>query len=304
MKRQRGLAVITAMLVVALAASLAAFVAWQQHLWTRQVENLAAQAQGRAAALAALQWARALLAEDARAGAVDHLAEDWAQALDPLPADGGELSGVIRDQQGLFNLNSLVRGGQASQADLAVFHRLLEQLGLSPELANAVIDWVDADAEGRYPGGAEDGAYLVNDPPYRAANRPLMTVDGLYRVHGFDQASVERLRPFVSALPVPTPVNVNTAPPEVLAALIEGLTLEQAKTLVDARNGRPFRDLDDFRQRLPRTAQTFDDTVVAVGSRYFLIAGHARFDRARVGFEALLERGQSIWPVLVWQKNL
>ena len=171
-------------------------------------------------------------------------------------------------------------------------------------MANAVIDWVDADAEARYPGGAEDSAYLVNDPPYRAANRPLMTVDGLYRVHGFDRASVERLRPFVSALPVPTPVNVNTAPPEVLAALIEGLTLEQAKTLVDARNGRPFRDLDDFRQRLPRTAQTFDDTVVAVGSRYFLIAGHARFDRARVGFEALLERGQSIWPVLVWQKNL
>ncbi|KAB2325317.1 general secretion pathway protein GspK [Betaproteobacteria bacterium SCN1] len=304
MKRQRGLAVITAMLVVALAASLAAFVAWQQHLWTRQVENLAAQAQGRAVALAALQWARALLAEDARAGGTDHLQEDWAQALAPLPADGGELSGAIRDQQGLFNLNSLVRGGQASEADGAVFRRLLEQLGLPPDLDNAVVDWIDADSEVRYPGGAEDGHYLTRDPPYRAANRPLTTVDGLYRVQGFDRVRVERLRPFVSVLPVPTPVNVNTAPPEVLAALVDGLTLEQAKTLTDARDGRPFRDLDDFRQRLPPAALAFDDSVAAVGSRYFLVAGHARFDRARVGFEALLERGQSVWPTLVWQKNL
>lgn len=304
MNRQRGIAVITAMLVVALAASLAAFVAWQQHLWTRQVANLAAQAQGRAVALAALQWARILLAEDARDSSTDHLQEDWAQALDPLPADGGELSGAIRDQQGFFNLNSLVRDGQASPSDLAVFRRLLDQLQLAPDLANAVVDWIDADAEVRYPGGGEDGTYMTQDPSYRAANRPLTTVDGLYRVHGFDQTSIERLRPFVSALPLPTAVNVNTAPPEVLAALIDGLTLEQAKTLADARAGRAFRDLDDFRQRLPQSIQVNDDSVLAVGSRYFLVAGHARFDRVRVGFEALLERGQSAWPVLIWQKNL
>ncbi len=304
MKHQRGVAVITAMLVVALAASLAAYVAWQQHLWTRQVGNLAAQAQARAVALAALQWTRALLAEDARAGNTDHLQEDWAQSLAPLPADGGELRGAIRDQQGLFNLNSLVRGGQASEPDLAVFRRLLEEVRLAPELANAVIDWIDADTETRYPGGAEDGAYLTQDPPYRAANQPLTTVDGLYRVQGFDRAGVERLRPFVTALPVPTPVNVNTAPPEVLAALIDGLSPEQAKTLAAARVGRPFRDLDDFRQRLPRAVRPFDDALVSVGSRYFLVAGQARYDRARVGFEALLGRGQAAWPDLIWQKNL
>lgn len=303
--RQRGLAVITAMLVVALAASMAAFAAWQQHLWTRQVENLGDQAQGRAVALAALQWARALLAQDARDSGVDHAGEGWAQALVPLPADGGELTGGISDQQGLFNLNSLVRGGQASLADAAVFRRLLEHLQLPPDLANAVVDWIDADSEVRYPGGAEDGVYLAGDPSYRAANRALITVDGLYRVQGFDTASIERLRPFVTALPLPTPINVNTAPPEVLAAAVNGLTLEAAKTLADARRGRYFRSLEDFRQRLPQTAEPPDVNLLAVGSRYFLVSGQARFGRARVGYEALLSRDSaSGWPALVWQKNI
>lgn len=304
MKRQRGMAVITAILVVALVASAASFMAWQQQLWVRQVENLNERAQSRAVVLAALQWARSALAQDARDNNVDHLGEGWAQPLTPLPVEGGELAGSVADQQGRFNLNSLVRGGKTSATDLAVFRKLLELLQLPPDLASAVVDWIDPDAEVTYPGGAEDMDYLALDPPYRAGNRALTTVDGLARLKGFDAATLERLRPFVTALPLPTPVNVNTAPAEVLAAAIADLPLDQAHALVAARKGQPFTDLADFRARLPKTVTQVNETVLSVGSRYFLVSGHARFGRAKVGYEALLERETTAWPKLVWQKNI
>jgi general secretion pathway protein K len=304
MKRQRGMAVITAILVVALVASAASFMAWQQQLWVRQVENLNERAQSRAVVLTALQWARSVLAQDARDNNVDHLDEGWAQTLAPLPVEGGELVGGVADQQGRFNLNSLVRGGKTSATDLAVFRKLLELLELPPDLANAVVDWIDPDAEVTYPGGAEDMDYLALDLPYRAGNRALTTVDGLARLKGFDAATLERLRPFVTALPLPTPVNVNTAPAEVLAAAIADLPLDQARALVAARKGQHFKDLADFRARLPKTVTQVNETVLSVGSRYFLVSGHARFGRAKVGYEALLERETTAWPKLVWQKNI
>jgi len=297
------MAVITAILVVALVASAASFMAWQQQLWLRQVENLGGQAQSRVVALAALQWARSALAQDARSSSVDHLGEGWAQPLSPLPVEGGELSGGLSDQQGLFNLNSLVREGKASAADLAVFQKLLDLLQLPPGLAGAVVDWIDPDAEPTYPGGAEDMDYLALDPPYRAANRALTTVDGLYRINGFDAARVERLRAFVTALPQATPVNVNTAPAEVLAA-VAGLSLDQARALVAARKARHFADLADFRERLPQPEAPLNETLLSVDSRYFLVTGHARFGRAKAGCQALLEREATAWPKLVWQKNI
>jgi general secretion pathway protein K len=303
-QRQNGMAVITAILVVALVASAASFMAWQQQLWVRQVENLNQQAQSRVVALAAMQWARSILAQDSRNNQVDHLEEGWAQALAPLPVEGGELAGGLTDQQGLFNLNSLVRAGKTSATDLAVFRKLLDLLQLSPELAAAVIDWIDPDAEVTYPGGAEDMDYLALDPPYRAGNRVLTTVDGLYRIKGFDAATVERLRPFVTALPQATPINVNTAPAEVLAAAIAELPLDQAQALVTARKGKHFKDIADFRARLPKTVTQMSETLLSVSSRYFLVAGHAHFGRAKVGYQALLEREATAWPKLVWLKNI
>jgi general secretion pathway protein K len=304
MRRQRGIAVITAILVVALVASAASFMAWQQQLWVRQVENLNQQAQSRAVVLAALQWAKAILAQDARDNSIDHMEEGWARSLAPLPVEGGELAGAISDQQGLFNLNSLVRGGKASTSDLAVFRKLLELLQLPPDLAGAVVDWIDPDAKVTYPGGAEDMDYLALEPAYRAGNRALTSVNGLVRIKGFDAERVDRLRPFVTALPQPTTVNVNTAPAEVLAALVAELELNQAQALVVSRKEDHFKDFADFRARLPKSVTQVNETLISVGSRYFLVAGHARFGRSRVGYEALLLRDATAWPKLVWQKNI
>ena len=281
--RQQGVAIITALLIVALAASTAAFMAWQQNLWLRQVENLQDMVRAKSAALGGI---------------------DWARDVGAIPVEEGAISGRIVDQQGLFNLNNLVRDGRASEPDIERFRRLLALLNLPQNLANAVTDWIDADNETRYPGGAEDIDYLSREPASRAANQMLTEVADLYRVQGFDAATIERLRPFVTALPRHTDVNVNTAPAEVLAALIPGLALNEAVQLVEARRSAYFKDQDDFAKRLPEHIKQFPREEVNVRSQYFLVLSHPRFGRVRAGFQALLERDGAQWPRVVWRKDL
>src|SRR5262245_11145630 len=103
--KQRGVAVIVAVLIVALATSTVAFMLWHQSLWLRQVENISMRAQADAVARAAGQWVAAILAEDERA--VDHLGERWAQRIPPFMAEAAELTGAIADEQAKFNVNNL-----------------------------------------------------------------------------------------------------------------------------------------------------------------------------------------------------
>lgn len=298
--KQSGAAIIMVLLIVALATSLAAFMAMQQNLWQRQVESQFDRAQARRAGIAAIDWARAVLADDARTSSIDHEKEMWALRLPAMPVENGEVTGVIEDRQGLFNLNNLVRNGATSAPDVAQFQRLLALLDLPVELATALADWMDADNEAQYPGGAEDVYYLALARPYRAANRPLAELGELARVKGFDGKTIERLRPFVTALPESGAINVNFAPPEVLAAVAENMTLADARLLVQQRNGHPFKDVDDFRQRLPHGGIQMLDGNITVSSQFFLVSGRARFGNAQVTTQALLNRKDG-WPSVVWQ---
>lgn len=300
-KEQRGAAVITAMLIVALAATTASFMMWQNYLWLRQVENLDDQAQARWIARAAINWGRAVLEEDKRE--VDHNGEQWATLLPPLAAEGGTVAGTIRDAQGLFNLNNLVRNGKVSQNDVVILTRLMIALEIDPTLINALLDWMDEDSEVTYPGGAEDMQYLALDPPYRAANRMLNDVSDLYRVQGFGQDQVERLRPFVVALPLATTINVNTAPAEVLAALCAGLPLAEAKKLVELRGNAYFKDPADFRKHLAEGIQLRDEDY-NVNSAFFIATAHARHGRAQAGYQALLERSAEGRTTIMWLKQI
>ncbi len=299
---QRGVVVITAILVVALVAGIASFIAWQVQLRMRQSENMVNKSQSQALIAASLEWIGMELARDGDETSSDHLGEPWAKAITSLPVDGARLSGSVSDQQGLFNLNNLGREGKAGEADLETFRRLLTMLKLPSELAAAVADWVDADGETRLPGGAEDSDYLRLDPPYLSANRALDTVDALYRIKGFAPEMIERLRPFVTALPVPTAINVNTAPAEVLAAAVDGLTLEQAREVVSRRNQQYFAELGDFRVLLSKMGIALSNPNLDVKSRYFQVKGQAAQGRGKAYFEALIERRGSALPAVVWRK--
>lgn len=292
-KRQQGVAIIMVLLIVAIATSLAAYMAMQQNLWQRQVESQFERAQARQLGAAGIDWARAVLAEDARGNAVDHEKEIWTLRLPAIPVEGGEVIGAIEDRQGLFNLNNVA-------SNVAQFQRLLAVLGLPPDLAPALADWIDADSEPQA-GGAEDGYYLALAQPYRTSNRALVELGELVRIKGFDSRTIESLRAFVSVLPAArTPVNVNFAPAEVLVAVIEGMTLSDARLLVQQRQGQPYKDIADFKLRLPHGGIKVVDSDISVKSDFFWVTGRASVGQAQVVTQALMQRASN-WPTVVWQ---
>ena len=301
--RQQGVAIVLAMGVVALAAMAAAAILVSQSTWARPVELTTDHIQARAVLLAGADWARAVLADDRLVSNVDHLGEPWALKLPPLPVENGELIGQIEDQQGAFNLNNLVTEGKINVTQLAHFRSLLATLGLPPELADALADWIDTDSEPQPRDGAEDAYYLTRNPPYLAANQPLIDVAELALVRGFDDNVRARLRKYVTALPGSTAINVNTAPAEVIAAVVNGLDLGSAQTLVAQRDRAYFLSNEDFIRQLPRGAEVAAGDI-GVSSNYFIATLRVTIGGAQARGKALLARGGSGWPAVLWRKYL
>lgn len=304
---QRGVAVVTAILVVAVAASTATYMLSQQSATLNQAALAASRAQADLYAQAGLDWARGVLAEDARSGTVDTLDEPWARPLAGLPVERAIVSGAILDLQSRFNLNNVVNQGRRSEADVQILGRLLDGLGLDASLAFAVLDWVDGDADLSGSGGAEDAHYLSLGQPYRAANRPLAQVEELYSIRGFDAKAVARLRPFVTALPARTPVNANTAPAEVLAAILPELSGEEARELVASRRAKPFKDRTDLKARAKKGAASAFDGDLDVKSDHFLVQVGVAQDDVQVATEALVARaapGKSPSTAIIWRRPL
>ena len=302
---QRGVAIVLAISVVAMATMVATAIMVSQSTWARQLELTAEHIQARAVLQAGADWARAVLSDDKRLSNVDHLGEPWALRLPAMPVENGELLGQIEDQQGAFNVNNLVSDGKINPAQLERFRRLLSILGLPTPLAYTLADWIDTDGQPQPQGGAEDAYYLALDPPYLTANRPLIDVAELALVAGFDDSVRARLRPYVTALPGTTSVNVNTASAEVLAAVIDGLDFGNAQALVAQRDRAYFRDTGDFTKRLPRDAVVAADSI-SVSSDYFTASLRVTIGGAQARGRALLSRVTSgnNWPAVVWRKYL
>lgn len=247
MRRQRGVAVLTAMLVVAVGTMLAANMMWEATLDQRRTASALAADQGLMYAQGAEAWAADILRQDlVDSPDSDHLGEDWALELPPLPVDGGGvIAGRLEDLQGRFNLNNVIgTDGEADPLGVAQLERLLELVELDPALAGAVVDWIDPDIEPRFPDGGEDAAYGDTDPPYRTANSVITSPSELMAINGFDRDAYDRLAPHVTALPVGTTVNVNTASELVLASLSEGIDRSQAASLIEERGDTGFADID------------------------------------------------------------
>ena len=298
---QRGVAVVLAMGVVALATIAATGILLLQSIWARQSELLNERAQAAAMVDAGVDWVRAVLSDDRARSSVDHLGEPWALWMPPMPVERGELTGNIEDQQGLFNLNNLVQDGKANMEQVATFKRLLALLDLPGTLASALIDWMDADSAVESEDGAEDEFYLALSLPYLAANRSLTDVAELARVRGYDGATRTRLRPFVTALPGMTTINVNTARPEVLAAVVKGLDMASARQIVAQRERTYFRDQADFVNRLPEGA-TVENSAIDVHSDYFQTTLRVAIGEAQAECTALLGRTEAGWPAVAWRK--
>ncbi len=296
--RQHGVALVTALLVVSLVTVLAVAMATHQQVDVRLTGNLVHGEQAYAYALAAESWARVILRRDESESDHDSLDEDWATALPPIAVEGGQVSGKIEDLQGRFNINNLVMpDGTVSEADLAYFQRLLEILNLEPTLADALIDWIDADINVRFPDGAEDENYLNGAVPYRTANRPLVSSSELRLVKGFDQTAVQLLAPYVTALAQRTHLNVNTAPPLVLLALHKDLTMSDVQALITGRGETGYPTTEAFLGQEALAGRELNVSI-AVKSNYFLVHTDVLVGESQAHLESLLARDKGKTRIL------
>lgn len=295
--RERGVALITAMLVVAIATIIATSIYFDAFLYVKRSGNLLLNDQARMYALGAEDWAVDILRRDAQESlARDHLDEEWAAELPILPIDGGTLEGRIEDLQGRFNLNNLIgEDGETNETALGQFQRLLEGLGLPQELANAVADWLDADQEPRFPDGAEDTVYSNRSVPYRTGNGPITTTTELLAIEGFGREIFGVLAPYVAALPSGTPVNINTLSAPVLYALVPELSTADAEGIIENRPEDGFETMDEF----IKLAETADVLELSLNSSFFRVFVRVTVGTHQQSMYSLLSRdGVSVRPLL------
>ncbi len=296
--RQTGVAIITAMLIVALVAVMTYSLAFESQMDARRAQSLLLRDQAVQVALGAESWIAAILAEDLANSDTDHLGEIWASELPGLPIDGGTVSGEITDLQGRFNVNNLVNGdGEIDELYLEQFRRLLTTLEIDPRFAGLTADWIDPDQEASFPDGGEDGIYTALTPPYRPANQALANASELAALEGMDNDSFRRLEPHITALPGRTPVNVNTATFAVLASLGENLSPSDVERLMEEREAGGFADIQATFSTL------VGDELLAELSEstgYFQLKVVVQIATVRITFFSILQRTQQgdVVPIL------
>jgi len=311
-RRQRGVAVITALLLTTLAITIVASLFWQQQVQVRSIENQRLQLQKQWILRGALDWARLILGEDKRIDerlrpgrTVDHLGEPWAVPLAETRLDqyvekeragdvpDAALSGGITDANARFNLKGLAQSGTINEKEVARFSKLLSLLQVNPALARATA--VLMQSAQKQPAAGSGTAGATGASPSQPID--IQHVDDLLAVPGFTPDLLEKLKDYVIVLPAVTKINVNTAPAEVIAAKVDTLSLAEAATLVAARQSRPFQSLEGLPipASIPNPGEVLD-----VKTEYFLINGNVRLNRAGMEMQALIRRESATRQNVVW----
>jgi general secretion pathway protein K len=320
LRRQRGVAVITALLLTTLAVTIVASLFWQQQVQVRSMENQRLHLQTKWILRGALDWAGLVLRQDARDNQLfTSLDQVWATPLAETRLDQyierervqGEvfdatLSGSIIDATSRYNLTNLSKLGTPDPLQVAVYRQLLTNLRIDPALADRTAK-VMAASQFIVPAPtppAPSAPTPVAAPGSANAPLRLIQLDDLLSIPGYTVEILNKLREYIIVLPEPTAVNVNTAPPEVLAAVIVNFSLAEANALVARRKTAPWRDLSYFVTGLG--GKTPVENAVAVHSNYFLVRSRVRLDRAALDAEALIRRAADATGMtsLVWVRQI
>jgi general secretion pathway protein K len=295
---QRGVAVVTALLLTALVAVLVSGMVWSQHVSIRRLENQGAALQLRWIARGGLEWARLILSGDARSSSADHLGEPWAAGLSRTPLSEslldayaasseslGEISGRMTDLQGRFNVDRLNRSGRVDPDALAILTALVQRAGGSPEDAERFA--------ARFVAASQPAALAAGQPwiePGQLAAAPEL------------QAAWPQLADHVTWLPRNTRINVNTAGAAVLAAALPGISESDVRSLIESRDQAHLRNVSEIGQRLGNSAANIPTQIFSTDSRYFLVEGEIRYGRLTRRFDWVIERNGRASQVL-WQRE-
>jgi len=283
LKQQQGIALISAMLIVALATAITVSLRFDQSLILRKSGHMQNRAQSHQFIYGLEDWVQTILVKDANDSATDDLSENWAIQLPPLPIDRGYLLGYIEDEQAKFNLNSLLTSAET----LERFRLLCDHLEIDKEFIDALLDWIDTDVDVRYPDGAEDDYYSSLDTPYRTANRMMSDVTELLLVKGVKQENFDKLLPFITVLPEKTPLNINTLSKEMFLALDKSLDDSKYEDYSEAIKDKPFKKINDMMSQLKINIK---EKGLSVSTNYFLVNGDVVQDESTLSFHSLMKR--------------
>lgn len=251
---QAGIALLSAILISLTAAAISVSIAHEEAFSIRKTSRIQLMDRASLYALGLEDWAQIFLQQDRKDTAIDHLGEDWAINVPGLPIEGGLLSGFIEDEQARFNINNLL----ASEEWVNRFIRLCNNLDIDTTFVSALLDWIDEDFEVRYPDGAEE-----HYATYRVANRAMVDISELLLVKHVTPEMFDSLKPFITALPTTTDVNVNTISETMFMSLGENLS---ADTFKQERDKEEFSSIQDFIERLQIP---IEESGLSVSTEYF-----------------------------------
>lgn len=312
MKQQRGVALITILIMVALATILAATIAKRQMSTTEDTAYLIRQNQSLLYAKSAEAFFSELLIQDSQnAPNVDDLQETWAKPMPPFPVDGGTISGLIVDESGKFNLNSLLKSdGTPNDVAKAYFEKLLQRVGLPAELSQAVIDWQDPDDATVGSMGAESSYYQGLTKPYLTPNSKFRSVEELKLVRGFEGNKYKLIEAYVTASPdINSKININTAPALVLASIDLNVDVNAVNSLLEEKLAKlehfntapellataPFSNID-------QSSQDIANRLFDVKSNYFKAQTEVVLNNRKRQFSSYLYRNNK--QVYVYTRSL
>lgn len=258
LRRQRGLALLMAMLIVVIATTIAVSIIHEEKFTIRKTAHIQMMDRAALYAFGLEDWAQIYLKEDREESKVDSLDEYWATGIPGLPIEGGYLTGYVEDEQARINLNSLV----ASEIALKRFQRLCDNLEVDKQFIPALLDWLDADFDIRYPDGMEE-----NYEDYRVANREMADISELMLVHNVTPEIYEKLQPYITVLPGESTLNVNTISEAVFLSLGPDLDVTE---FTKQREDEAFESVEGFIERLQIPVETEG---LSVDTRFFRTHG-------------------------------
>ncbi len=288
---QRGVALLTAILVLTLAVIAATSISSNHQLSIRRTENIVFGSQVWSYLHGGEAWAKVVLARDLDdKNSYDHSSEAWATQLPALPLPGGYISGKIEDEQGKINLNNLLSGAEPDPLTRVRIETLLSLLDHDPTLIQAIIDWIDPDVEATPPNGAEDDYYTGLEYPYLTANQPMQHISELRLVKGFTQAIYQDLVPYLTALPSNTAININTAKAEVIAASVPNLGLEAANNVIEERDEEAFETIQEFASHPLLQNLQVNLQALSTESSFFSLNSQVKIGNSFIKNESILNR--------------
>ncbi|AVZ85709.1 type II secretion system minor pseudopilin GspK [Acinetobacter sp. WCHA45] len=309
---QRGVALLTILVMVALATILAATIAKRQTNTAENTGYLMRQDQSLLYAKSAEAFFSELLIQDSDNGSsIDHLQENWAKPMPSFPVEDGSVSGKLLDESGKFNLNNLVKadGNQVDDSARRWFEKLLQRVGLPAELSQAVIDWQDTNDEVTGAMGAESSYYQGLDPAYLTPNTKFHSIEELKLVRGFEGKNYDLIKPYVTALPEQTKVNMNTAPALLLASIdpkVDVKAIEQQLKIKETELTH-FNNVDDLWKLsafsgIDEQSKTDAASLLDSKSNYFTAQIEVMLNERKRQFNSLMMRKDK--QVIVYSRSL